>query len=211
MKRAVISRVVLYSIAAIVAFGIYERSQLPVETDEEYCERRGMVKIHDKFFKYDVYEHDEMKPIVDMLTSECRGDPYCEIDRAYQYVLKIPYKESTAYRNPSDVINKNGGDCDEKSFLLATLLLQNKYPCVLVTTKDHGFIAVHLPNDTALKHPSSYLIMDGKKYYFAETTVLEGYIGQYNNVKKDDINGVFDMVVKKEIPLDQIEYHFLTN
>ena len=211
MKRAVISRVVLYSIAAIVAFGIYERSQLPVETDEEYCERRGMVKIHEKFFKYDVYEHDEMKPIVDMLTKECNGDSYCEIDRAYQYVLKIPYKESTVNRNPSDVINQNGGDCDEKSFLLATLLLQNKYPCLLVTTKDHGFIAVHLPDDTSIKHPSTYLIIDGKKYYFADTTLLEGYIGQYNNVKKDDINGVFDMVVKKEIPLDQIEYHFLTN
>ncbi|OHD78005.1 MAG: hypothetical protein A2023_03750 [Sulfuricurvum sp. GWF2_44_89] len=211
MKRAVISRVVLYSIAAIVAFGIYERSQLPVETDEEYCERRGMVKIHEKFFKYDVYEHDEMKPIVDMLTKECNGDSYCEIDRAYQYVLKIPYKESTVNRNPSDVINQNGGDCDEKSFLLATLLLQNKYPCLLVTTKDHGFIAVHLPDDRSVKHPSTYLIIDGKKYYFADTTLLEGYIGQYNNVKKDDINGVFDMVVKKEIPLDQIEYHFLTN
>lgn len=205
MKRAVISRVVLYSIAAIVAFGIYERSQLPVETDEEYCERRGMVKIHDKFFKYDVYEHDEMKPIVDMLTKECNGDSYCEIDRAYQYVLKIPYKESTVNRNPSDVINQNGGDCDEKSFLLATLLLQHKYPCLLVTTKDHGFIAVHLPDDRSVKHPSTYLIIDGKKYYFADTTLLEGYIGQYNNVKKDDINGVFDMVVKKEIPLEKVE------
>ncbi|DAB39280.1 MAG: hypothetical protein A2552_05185 [Sulfuricurvum sp. RIFOXYD2_FULL_44_160] len=170
-----------------------------------------MVKIHEKFFKYDVYEHDEMKPIVDMLTKECNGDSYCEIDRAYQYVLKIPYKESTVNRNPSDVINQNGGDCDEKSFLLATLLLQNKYPCLLVTTKDHGFIAVHLPDDRSVKHPSTYLIIDGKKYYFADTTLLEGYIGQYNNVKKDDINGVFDMVVKKEIPLDQIEYHFLTN
>ena len=211
INKRVVYRIGLYGVAGIIAFSLYARANVPPETDEEYCERRGMVKIHDKFFKYDVYEHDEMKPIVDMLTKECNGDTYCEIDRAYQYVLKIPYKESTAYRNPSDVINQNGGDCDEKSFLLATLLLQNKYPCVLVTTKDHGFIAVHLPNDTALKHPSSYLIMDGKKYYFAETTLLEGYIGQYNNVQKNDINGVFDMVVKKEIPLDQIEYHFLTN
>lgn len=205
-KKRIMYRIGLYGAAGIITFSLYTRANVPPETDEEYCQRRGMVKIHDRFFKYDVYEHGEMKPIVDMLTKECKGNEYCEIDQAYQYVLKIPYKKSAANRNPSDVINQNGGDCDEKSFLLATLLLQNQYECVLVTTKDHGFIAVHVPNDISLKHPSSYLVLNGKKYYFAETTFSAGYIGQYNNVEERDIDAVFDMVAKKEIPLDTLVF-----
>lgn len=207
INKRLLYRIGLYTVAGIIAFFLYTRANVPPETDAEYCKRCGMVKIHDRFFKYDVYEHGEMKPIVDMLTKECNGDDYCEIDRAYQYVLRIPYKESTDNRNPSDVINQNGGDCDEKSFLLATLLLQKKYACLLVTTKDHGFIAIHVANETSLKHPSSYLSIDGKKYYFAETTFSAGYIGQSNDIDQQEIEAVFDMVVKKEIPLDKVEFH----
>jgi len=206
INKRLFYRIGLYSVAGIIAFTLYARASVPPETDAEYCERKGMVKIHDRFYKYDVYEHNEMKPIVDMLTKGCNGDEVCEVNRAYQYVLKIPYKESIANRNPSDVINQNGGDCDEKSFLLATLLLQKKYACVLVTTKDHAFIAVHIQNDVLLKQPSSYLIVNGKKYYFAEVTVTAGYIGQYNNVNQQDIEAVFDMVAKKEIPMNMVEF-----
>ncbi|MDO9208418.1 MAG: hypothetical protein Q7T91_09210 [Sulfuricurvum sp.] len=207
INKRLLYRIGLYTVAGMIAFSLYAKANVPPETDAEYCKRCGMVKIHDQFFKYNVYEHNEMKPIVDMLIKGCSGDEYCEIDRAYQYVLRIPYKESTDNRNPSDVINQNGGDCDEKSFLLATLLLQKKYKCVLVTTKDHGFVAVHVPNETSLKYPYSYLTIAGKKYYFAETTVFQGYIGQDNNVQERDIDGVFDMVSKKEISLDKIEFH----
>lgn len=202
-------RIGLYGVAGIIAYSLYARANVPPETDDEYCKRKGMVKIHDRFFKYDVYEHDEMKPIVDMLTQGCNGDEYCEIDRAYQYVLKIPYKQSTTNRNPSDVINQNSGDCDEKSFLLATLLLQKKYACLLITTKDHGFIGVHIPNEKEIKQPSSYFIYDGKKYYFAETTIPVGYIGQYNGIKEQEIEGIFDMVAKKEIPLEKVDFSSL--
>lgn len=206
LNKRLFYRIGLYGTAGIIAFSLYVKANVPPETDEAYCKRKGMVKIHDRFYKYDVYEHNEMKPIVDLLTQECNGDPYCEIDHTYQYVLKIPYKESTSDRNPSDVINQNGGDCDEKSFLLATLLLQKHYPCLLVTTKDHGFIAVHVPNEGILKQPLSYLTFNRKKYYIAETTLTDGYIGQYNNVNPKEVEGVFDMVTKKEIALGNIEF-----
>lgn len=206
MTRALISRSVLYSIAAIIAFGIYERSQTPIETDEAYCERTGKVKIHGRFFQYDVYEKGEMRSISDMLSKECNGNKYCEVDRAYQYVLKIPYKESIVSRTPSDVINQNGGDCDEKSFLLASLLLQQGYPCVLVTTKDHGFLAIHFEDPKVLSEPLSYLLIDEKKYYFAETTGIDGFVGAYNGVEAEAVEGIFDMVSKKEISLDKVKF-----
>lgn len=204
--KRLLYRIALYSVASVIAYALYLRANVPPETDAQYCQRKGMVKIHDRFYKYDVYEHDEMKPIVDMLTKSCNGDAYCEIDHAYQFVLSIPYKSSTTSRNPADVINQNGGDCDEKSFLLATLLLQNKYPCVLIVTKEHGFLAVNVPNETSLKQPSSFLMFNGKKYYFADATLKSGYIGQYNNVKQQEITAVFDMETKKEIPLNKIQF-----
>ena len=205
--KDVVSRIVLYGAAGIIAFSIYERGNVPIESDEEYCQRKGMVKIHGRFFKYDVYEHGEMKTIAQMLSKGCGGDEYCEIDRTYHYVLAIPYKESEGNRTPSDVINQNGGDCDEKSYLLATLLLQQGHRCLFVTTRDHGFIAVHVDNEDVLKHPSSYITVEGKRYYFAETTWKEGYVGQYNEVDRPKIEAVFDMVGKREIPIDEIEFH----
>lgn len=206
-NKRLLYRIGLYSVAGVIAYSLYLRANVPPETDAEYCKRKGMVKIHDRFYKYDVYEHNEMKPIVDMLTQGCNvGDNYCEIDRIYQYVLKIPYKVSTTSRNPSDVINQNGGDCDEKSFLLATLLLQNHYECLLVTTKDHGFLAVHIPDESILKKPVSYLTFNGKKYYIAETTNTNGYVGKYNNINSQEIAGIFDMMTKKEIALEKIEF-----
>lgn len=207
INKRVVSRIALYSIAGVAAFFIYARGNVPLETDAEYCERTGRVKIQDRFFKYDVYENGEMKTIADMLSRGCNDDAYCEIDRAYQYVLKIPYQESSANRNPSEVIIQQGGDCDEKSYLLATLLLQQGYHCVFVTTADHGFIAVHLENGDSLKQPSSYLTVDGKKYYLAETTFTTGYIGQYNDVAQDEIEAVFDMVGRKEIPIDTVGFN----
>lgn len=211
INKRLFYRIGLYSVAGIIAYTLYARANMPPETDAEYCERKGMVKIHNRFYKYDVYQHDEMKPLVDMLIKGCNNDPYCEVDRAYQYVLKIPYKESTTNRNPSDVINQNSGDCDEKSFLLATLLLQKKHPSLLITTKDHGFIGVHLPDEKDIQSPNSYVTVDGKKYYFAETTTPTGYIGQYNGIKIEEIEGVFDMMAKKEIPMEQVVFHLSAN
>ncbi|MDD2829318.1 MAG: hypothetical protein PHW18_07055 [Sulfuricurvum sp.] len=207
MKKAIIYRVALYSIATIIAFGIYHRSQVPLETDQEYCDRTGRVKIHDRFFKYDVYQNNEMKPIADMLSKNCNGDNYCEINHAYQYVVKIPYKESNVSRTPSDVINQNGGDCDEKSFLLATLLLEMDQQSIFITTKDHAYLAIHLKNEEQLKGPLSYFMIHDKRYYVAETATNQGYIGQYNKIEEREIDGIYDIVEKKEIPLDQVEYH----
>jgi hypothetical protein len=204
--KRILARIGLYGIAGVIAYSLYLRANVPPETDAQYCKRKGMVKIHDRFYKYDVYEHDEMKPIVDMLTKTCNGDAYCEIDHAYQYVLSIPYKSSTTSRNPADVINQNGGDCDEKSFLLATLLLQNNYPCLLILTKEHGFLAVNVPNKQSFNKPFSYLTFEGQKYYYADATLKDGYIGQYNDVKEQEVTAVFDMVTKQEISMKKVQF-----
>ena len=206
MKK-IVARVFLYSVALVIAYGIYERSQTPVETDEEYCKRTGRIQIKDRFFKYDVFENGTMKPITDMLLQKCNGDAWCEIDTSYQYVVGIPYKESNESKTPSDVINTNGGDCDEKSFLLASLLLEKGHACLMITTKDHIYLAVHVENESKLTSPLSYFIIQNRRYYIAETTTNKGYVGQYNNVTQHEINGIFDMVEKKEIPLDHVEYY----
>lgn len=204
-NKQLLYRVVLYTVAGVIAYSLYLRANVPPETDAQYCQRKGMIKIHNRFYKYDVYEHNEMQPIAEMITKECNGNSYCEIEHMYQYVLKIPYKESTVNRTPSDVINQNGGDCDEKSFLLATLFLQKHHECLLITTKDHGYLAVHIADENTLKQPASYLTFNGKKYYIAETTNPSGYIGKHNNIAPTEVQGVFDMVTKKELALDTVE------
>jgi hypothetical protein len=208
-SKRIFYRIGLYGVAGVIAFSLYARANVPLETDQEYCDRTGRVKIHDRFFKYDVYQNGEMKPIVDMLTHECNGDKDCEINHAYHYVANIPYKESSVSRTPSDVINQNGGDCDEKSFLLATLLLEKRYKCLLITTKDHAFIAVQMEKEQLSKLPISYLLIQNQRYYIADTTMVHGYIGADNNVSKQEIDGIYDMVEKKEISLDKVEFQLI--
>lgn len=209
LNKRIIYRIGLYGTAILIAFTLYARANMPAETDEEYCKRKGMVKIHGRFYKYDVFENNEMAPISDMLTKECQNDPFCEIDHAYQYVLSIPYKDSTTNRSPADVINQNGGDCDEKSFLLATLLRQKNYHCLLVTTKDHGFIVIRLADESKIKRPARYLTYNNEHYYFAETTFTNGYIGKDNGIDPKEVEGIFNMATKQEIGRDEVAFSSL--
>lgn len=208
--RKIIPRILLYSLGAMIALSLYHRMDAHVETDEEYCKRLGLIKFHGKYFKYEVYQRDEFKTMVQMLTRECNHDRACELDSLYQYVLKIPYAESNSTRTPSEVIIKNGGDCDEKSFLLASLFLQSGYECIFMTTPEHGFIAVHLDDSFPVRFPTSYVSIDNKKYYFAESTFGSGYIGKYNNIKVDSIDGIYDMSHKVEIPREKAEFHIFS-
>lgn len=172
-------------------------------TKENYREK-GYVKAKERYLKYSVYEKGEVKPIADMLAAGCGGDDACEIDNMFRYVLHLPYKESRADRDPSAVINQNGGDCDEKAYLFASLLIQRGHECLLVITHEHAFIAVHVKNDARLPAQAAYVSVGGKKYYYAETSAEESAIGMFNKIPHDAFEAVFDINRKIEIPLSEI-------
>ncbi|MDD5052701.1 MAG: hypothetical protein PHO27_08250 [Sulfuricurvum sp.] len=164
------------------------------------------IKVKDRYFKYSVYEHGEVKTIADMLAQGCNGNDFCEINNDFNYVMKLPYKESQIDRDPSAVINQHGGDCDEKAYLLISLLRQHGHKSILIFTKEHAFVAINVRIDGAIEKPFSYLSVRGEKYYYAETAADGSYVGWFNNITLDQFDAVYDTLLKKEIPLDEVTF-----
>jgi hypothetical protein len=48
LNKRLFYRIGLYGIAGIIAYSLYLRANVPPETDAQYCERKGMVKIHNR-------------------------------------------------------------------------------------------------------------------------------------------------------------------
>lgn len=208
MNARVLIRVVVYTLLAGGSLYLYLQPSKAVSTlDENNYQDKGYIKAKDRYLKYNVYENGEVKPIADMLSAGCNGDDACEIGNMFHYVLNLPYKESSGDRDPSAVINQNGGDCDEKAYLFASLLIQRGHECMLIITKEHAFIAVHVKNDKNLSDKSTYLSIDGKKYFYAETSAEGSKIGEFNGFGLDQIESVFDISRKKELQPDQMSLH----
>ena len=113
----------------------------------------------------------------------------------FKYVTNKPYTVSIKDRTPQEVI-KVGGDCDEKFFLFASILVERKHKCVIVYT--------NLKVRANLYSHTASLEIDGKYYFYAETTAKNTHIGWFNGIKKESILGVYDVNEKKEIGLDRI-------
>jgi len=160
-----------------------------------------------RYLQLNIYENGEVKTIADMLAKGCDNNDLCEIEKTFKYVSDLPYKTTSLDKKPDDVINQNGGDCDEKSFLFASLLLQRKHESLLIVTKDHAFIAVHVENEKELKKPHARLVINGKNYYYAEVTAKESRIGQFNGIRPSSFEVIYDVTQKKEIPKESIRFY----
>lgn len=202
--RDIVIRLVIYSFVASFAYYAYLRqSSADSGVNDNNYREKGYIKLEDKYLKYNVYENGEVKTIVDMVTKECNNDVMCEVTKEFEYVMKLPYRSSKDDKDPSGVINQRGGDCDEKSYLLASLFLESGFENVIVFTKEHAFLGVHIENAN-LPKSAAHLKIRGKKFYYAETTAEHAYIGWFNNIPSDTIVMVYSVNEKKEIPLNEI-------
>lgn len=170
--------------------------------EERLMQEQGLIKVGDTYLKYGVKENGEVKPITDILDKNCRTDQ-CKIESYFNYVKKIPYQKGVKNneKNSIDVILKGSGDCDEKSHLFVSMLIQGNYKSVLIYTKDHTFVCVnipHLKNDRLM----SYLSINNEKYYYAETTRSDAYLGAFNMIEPKDFQIIIDPLTKKEIPIN---------
>ena len=148
------------------------------------------IKVGELYAPYYIDENSKLKTIITNLKDRCGGNKVCEVNQAFSYVSHIPYVRSEKHRTPIDVIVKNGGDCDEKAQLFATILIETHHNCVLVYTQDHTFIAVEITNPSAMNPNSARLIIEGKEYFYAETTDPNAYVGKFNGIPYEQIQGV---------------------
>lgn len=157
------------------------------------------------FIQYNVTQNDEIKKITELVTRYCNGKEGCEIEQIFKYVADKPYVVgSSEVKTPNQVINTDGGDCDEKTYLFASMLKEKGHKCVIVYVKDHAFAAVEVKDKSYLYSKTASLNIHGKYYFYAETTAKGSYIGWFNQWEPKDFQSVYDVNENKEITLNEV-------
>jgi len=166
----------------------------------------GMIEVNGENVHTNLAKRGELKELADRLTAGCGGNDALEIQKLFDYVTAIPYRSDHTSRHPREVLKTNWGDCDDKSNLFASLLRERRHSYRFVYVPDHVFVVVHVKNDKAIKASRAKLIIDGKKYYYAETTMTGARIGAFNNYRLKSIEGVYDIRKKESVAMERISF-----
>jgi hypothetical protein len=137
-------------------------------------------------FVVDPYHEDELSFIADEI--ERLGDEHGHSRRetiamATAFVQQLPYTKNdvtagiTQYTHyPLQTLVNRGGDCEDTSILLAAILREMGYGCVLLGLFDAAHMALGVKGDSGL--PGAYYEFDGDRYYYLETTGSEWELGE---------------------------------
>lgn len=134
------------------------------------------------FFGFMVSEHDRllMRSIANELTKGAISDIE-KSKMALAFVQSLPYafdSESKGVeeyvRYPVETLVDGCGDCEDKVALLAAILYEMDVDFILLVLPDHMAVGLHCDGVEA----DRYLLFQGKKYYYLETTMPNWKIGQ---------------------------------
>ena len=143
-----------------------------------------------------------IKKLANILTKNCTTQ-LCEVENILDYVTNIPYKVNNFQaHSPQETIQKNFGDCDDKSNLLISLLHKKGIESYFVLVPHHIFVVSHL--DIDLKKEALYI--NGKRFYILESTAKNSPIGfplQYNLSEIDTIIEPFE---NRKIEINKLEW-----
>ena len=136
------------------------------------------------------------------LTRHCNND-LCRVQTILDYITNIPYKVNNFQaHSPQQTIQKNFGDCDDKSNLLISLLHELEIESYFVLVPHHIFVIVHL--DENLHREALYV--NGKKYYILESTAKNSPIGFPLQYELDKIDTIIEPFENIKIDINKLEW-----
>jgi len=144
----------------------------------------------------------QLKALSLKLTANCSTDE-CRVQNILDYVTNIPYvvNNYTAHL-PSDTIEKNFGDCDDKSNLLISLLHELHIESYFVLVPEHIFVIVPLENISN----KQAIFLNGRAYYVLESTAKDSQIGFPLTYSLEEISTIFEPFENRKLNIDNIEY-----
>jgi|GEM_PF-367531 len=167
---------------------------------------RGVIELNGMVIKTNLAREGELAPLAEQLTRGCRGDDGCEAQKLFDYVTSIPYRTDYTSRNALSVVKSNWGDCDDKSNLFASLLNERGIDYRFVYVPHHVFVAVHLNDTDRVPFLNAKLTMDGKDFYYAETTASGARIGEFNGQFPYSFEGIYDMNRNRPEELSNVKF-----
>ena len=154
---------------------------------------RGVIQFNGMVIKTNLAQMGELTSLANELTAGCNGNDGCEAQKMFDYVTHIPYKTDYTSRNALEVIRTNWGDCDDKSNLFASLLNEKGIDYLFVYVRHHVFVVVHVDNTSEIPFLNARLRINGKDYYYAETTADGSRIGEFNGQFPYSFEGIYDI------------------
>jgi len=146
-----------------------------------------------------------IKNLAITLSKHCHND-LCRVQTILDYVTNIPYKiNHFQAHSPQETIQKNFGDCDDKSNLLISLLHELGIESYFVLVPHHIFVIAAV-NDIHLQHLVKGLYIQGKKYYILESTAKNSVVGFPLRYPLDQIKAIIDPFENKKIDIDNLEW-----
>ncbi|HIM94857.1 MAG TPA: transglutaminase domain-containing protein [Campylobacterales bacterium] len=146
-----------------------------------------------------------IKKLAYELTFSCNNN-LCRVQNLLDYVTNIPYKINHINANsPQETIQKNFGDCDDKSNLLISMLHELNIESYFVLVPKHIFVIVAL-DDIDITHFTKGLYLDDKKFYILESTAKGSSIGFPFKYKISDIEMIIEPFENREIDFKKIEW-----
>lgn len=167
---------------------------------------RGVIELNGKYIKTNLAKSGELATLAGSLTQKCNGNEACEIENLFNYVTHIPYRTDYTSRSPKDVLRTNWGDCDDKSNLFASLLNERGFEYRFVYVPRHVFMVVHVDDESTLPFLSAKLTIDGKAYYYAETTASGSRIGEFNGQFPYAFDGIYDIINNEAVDLKKVSF-----
>jgi len=143
-----------------------------------------------------------IKELAYMLTKNCNSTT-CSTQTILDYITNIPYKVNNFQAHtPQQTIQKNFGDCDDKSNLLISLLHEKKIESYFVLVPHHIFVIVHLDENLHRKA----LYVNGKRYYILESTAKNSPIGFPLHYELDKIDTIIEPFENIKIDINKLEW-----
>jgi hypothetical protein len=167
---------------------------------------KGIIELNGQYIKTNLAKAGELTALASNLTQKCNENDACEIENLFDYVTHIPYRTDYTSRSPKEVIRTNWGDCDDKSNLFASLLNERGFDYRFVYVPHHVFVVVHLEDQSHLPFLSAKLTIDGKAYYYAETTASSSHIGDFNGQFPYAFDGIYDIVKNEAVKLKSVSF-----
>jgi len=146
-----------------------------------------------------------IKKLTYTLTKHCKSE-VCKVQSILDFVTNIPYKiNNFQAKSPQETIQKNFGDCDDKSNLLISMLHELGLESYFVLVPHHIFVIVRL-DDIHLKYLVKGLYINGIKYYILESTAKNSRIGFPMQKKLSDIQAIIEPFKNKKVEIKSIEW-----
>ena len=165
---------------------------------------RTQVSTSDGIYTSYVSTSKEIEQKAYTLTQHCKSQ-LCKVQTLLDFASNIPYSTHTFQQNsPQKTIQKNYGDCDDKSNLLISMLHAVGIEAYFVLVPKHIFVIVPL-KDSRLAQSKGLWIND-RKYYLLESTAKDSFVGFPLHYDLDEIEAIIEPFSNKKMKIENITY-----